>query len=146
MSIYPNEQTYPSITYGLFSLNILVNRKKIKELDNHTVIIVTDEIIDDSLIRKFAEILLLKGCKNIAFCGTDAEEWHQIFEKVDLDVNGFNGADGYEDFAVMWCFNDIENLPDELYSCWNEVLILCSSMSVLKECRAIIAESIDPVF
>jgi hypothetical protein len=100
----------------------------------------TDEIIDSSLIMEFAERILKKGCKNVAFCGTCAEEWKQIFDSVDCEVNGFNKYGEYEDFAVMWCFDDMENLPEELSVCWNEVLILCSNLSLLRQCKGIVEE------
>ena len=131
---------FPNITYGIFGSSILVNRKNLKDLSQHTVIIMTDEIIDSSLIMEFAERILKKGCKNVAFCGTCAEEWKQIFDSVDCEVNGFNKYGEYEDFAVMWCFDDMENLPEELSVCWNEVLILCSNLSLLRQCKGIVEE------
>ncbi len=40
----------------------------------------------------------------------------------------------------MWCFNDMESLPEELAVCWNEVLILCSNLSLLRQCKEIVDE------
>ena len=133
-------RTNPEITYGIFGSSILVNKKNLRDLSQHTVILVTDEIIDSTLIEELAEVLLNKGCKNVAFCGTCAEEWKQIFDVVDCEINGFNECGEYTDFAVMWTFEDLEKLPEELSMCWNEVLILCSNMALLRECREIVKE------
>ncbi len=140
MSYMLDKKMYPEITYGIFGSSILVNKTNLRDLSRHTVIIITDEIIDESLIREFAELILKKGCKNVAFCGTCSEEWKQIFDEVDCEVNGFNSCGEYEDFAVMWCFNDMESLPEELAVCWNEVLILCSNLSLLRQCKGIVDE------
>ncbi len=136
--IYTDRLLNQNITYGLFSSSILVNRRNLRDLSSHTVIIVTDEIIDEILIKKTAERILSRGCKNIVFCGTASEEWKRIFDETDREINGFNDVTGYDDFAVMWRFEDIDMLPDEVATCWNEVLILCSNMSLIRECQNVL--------
>ena len=139
--IYTEDTLNQNISFGIFNRRIFDNRKSLRDLSNHTVIIVTDEIIDETLIKELADVILKKGCKNVAFCGTASDEWQRVFDEADRDINGFNDITGYEDFAVMWKFEDIESLVDEVYTCWNEVLILCSNMSLIRECRDILEEA-----
>ena len=63
-----------------------------------------------------------------------------IFDQEDREINGFNDITGYEDFAVTRRIEDIEDLPEEISSCWNEVLVLCSNMSLLRECQRVVNE------
>ncbi len=139
--IYTEDTLNQNISFGIFNRRIFDNRKNLRDLSNHTVIIVTDEIIDETLIKELADVILKKGCKNVAFCGTASDEWQRVFDETDREINGFNDITGYEDFAVMWRFEDVESLGDEVYTCWNEVLILCSNMSLIRECRDILEEA-----
>ena len=125
-----------NITYGVLSSGILANNRSLRDLSNYTVIIVADDATNDALIRNTAETILRRGCKNVAFTGVAADECHSIFEDADRDINGFNDITGYDDFAVMWNFDDIEALPDEVSNCWNEVLILCENMALLRDCQS----------
>ena len=125
-----------NITYGVLSSGILANNRSLRDLSNHTVIIVADDVTDDSLIRNTAETILRRGCKNVAFTGAAADFCHSIFDDADRDINGFNDITGYDDFAVMWNFDGIESLPDEVSTCWNEVLILCENMALLRDCQS----------
>ena len=136
--IYTEDTLNQNISFGIFNRRIFDNRKNLRDLSNHTVIIVTDEIIDETLIKELADVILKKGCKNVAFCGTASDEWQRVFDEADREINGFNDITGYEDFAVMWRFEDVESLTDEVYTCWNEVLILCSNMSLIRECQNIL--------
>lgn len=137
--IIPESTLTQNITYGVLSKGILNNRRDLKDLSDYTVIIVSDEIMDLSLARETADLILSRGCKNIAFCGTAAEELQAVFDEEDRAINGFNDITGYEDFAVMWRFEDPENLYDEITSCWNRVLVLAGNMSLLRQCRDIIS-------
>ena len=92
-------------------------------------------------MKELADVILKKSCKNVAFCGTASDEWQRVFDEADREINGFNDITGYEDFAVMWRFEDVESLADEVYTCWNEVLILCSNMSLIRECQNILEEA-----
>lgn len=139
--IYTEDTLNQNISFGIFNRRIFDNRKNLRDLSNHTVIIVTDEIIDETLIKELADVILKKGCKNVAFCGTASDEWQRVFDEADREINGFNDITGYEDFAVMWRFEDVEALADEVYTCWNEVLILCSNMSLIRECQNILEEA-----
>ena len=139
--IYTEDTLNQNISFGIFNRRIFDNRKNLRDLSNHTVIIVTDEIIDETLIKELADVILKKGCKNVAFCGTASDEWQRVFDEADREINGFNDITGYEDFAVMWKFEDIESLVDEVYTCWNEVLILCSNMSLIRECQNVLEEA-----
>ena len=139
--IYTEDTLNQNISFGIFNRRIFDNRKNLRDLSNHTVIIVTDEIIDETLIKEIADVVLGKGCKNVAFCGTASDEWQRVFDQADREINGFNDITGYEDFAVMWRFEDIDSLPDEVYTCWNEVLILCSNMSLIRECQNALSEA-----
>ncbi len=49
---------------------------------------------------------------------------------------------GYEDFAVMWGIEDTDTLAEEVSTCWNEVLILCSNMSLVRECQELLKEAV----
>lgn len=123
-----------NITFGLIGRGILGSNKSLRDLANHTVIIVSEEIMDESVIRETADVILARGCKNVAFCGEASEDLRSIFDEEDLEING------YEDFAVMWGIEDACSLADEISACWNEVLILCSSMSLVRECREALCE------
>ena len=72
--IYTEDTLNQNISFGIFNRRIFDNRKSLRDLSNHTVIIVTDEIIDETLIKELADVILKKGCKNVAFCGTASDE------------------------------------------------------------------------
>ncbi len=40
----------------------------------------------------------------------------------------------------MWGIEDIDSLAVEVSTCWNEVLILCSNMSLVRECQESLKE------
>ena len=105
------------------------------------MIIVADELEDESLIKSLAEEILARGCKNIALCGEASDVLQYIFDQKDREINGFNDITGYEDFAVIRRFEDPGQLPEEIEMCWNEVLVLCGDMSLLRKCRTIIMEN-----
>ena len=140
MFLYPEQTIYSNVTYGLLGSTFFANKKSLRDLSGHTVIIVTDEYIDDNLSRAAADMILRRGCKNIVFCGETSEEMQEIFEQEDREINGFNDITGYEDFAVTRRFEDIEELPEEISMCWGDVLVLCSNMSLLRECRRVVCE------
>lgn len=128
-----------NITFGLIGRGAAAGRKNMRDLSDCTVIVVADEIQDESSVRATAEMVLSAGCKNVAFCGDAGEDLRYAFEKADREISGFNDATGYDDFAVMWGIEDKDALAEEVSACWNEVLILCDSMSILKECRELVA-------
>ena len=125
-----------NITYGIIGRGILGSNRNLRNLSNHTVIIACDDIMDESVIRETADVILTRGCKNVAFCGEASEDLRTIFNEEDLEING------YEDFAVMRGIEDIEDLAEEVSTCWNEVLILCSNMSLVKECQESLREAV----
>ena len=133
--MFTEQLTSQNITYGIVGRGILGSNKSLRTLSNHTVIIVADEIMDESIIRETADVILNRGCKNVAFCGRASEDLRTIFNEEDIEING------YEDFAVMWGIEDIDSLADEVSTCWNEVLILCSSMSLVRECQELLKEA-----
>ena len=45
--IYTEDTLNQNISFGIFNRRIFDNRKNLRDLSNHTVIIVTDEIIDN---------------------------------------------------------------------------------------------------
>lgn len=137
--IYP-EQITSNVTYSLIGKKAIVG-KRLHDLSSHTVIIIADELEDEMLIKNIADDILIRGCKNIAFCGDASEEIQDIFDQEDREINGFNDVSGYEDFAVTRRFEDIEQLPEEIAMCWNEVLVICGDMSLFRECQNIIEES-----
>ena len=102
------------------------------------MIILADEIIDDNLSRAVADRILENGCKNIVLYGGYSEELQDIFDREDREINGFNDITGYEDFAVIRRFEDLDELPDEIEMCGNEVIVLCSDMSLLRESRRLL--------
>ncbi len=138
--LYQEQTICSNVTYGLFNRTAIANRKDLRDLSGHTVIIVSDEMVEDSLSREIADLILKRGCKNIVFCGESSEEMQDIFDHEDREINGFNDVTGYEDFAVTRRFEDLEELPEEISMCWNEVLILCDSMTLLRECQRIISD------
>lgn len=143
MFLYPEQTICSNVTYGLLGTAFFANKKNLRDLSGHTVIIATDEFIDDNLSRAAADMILGRGCKNIMFCGETSEEMQDIFDQEDRERNGFNDITGYEDFAVTRRFEDIEDLPEEISACWNEVLVLCSNMSLLRECQRIVSEDMN---
>ena len=142
MFLYPEQTICSNVTYGILGTTFFANKKSLRDLSGHTVIIVTDEFVDDNLSRAAADLILRRGCKNIVFCGEYSEEMQDIFDEEDREINGFNDITGYEDFAVTRRFEDIEDLPDEISMCWGNVLVLCSNMSLLRECRKIVNEEV----
>ncbi len=131
---YQEQTNSSNITYAVLSRNV-ISKKKLYNLSNYTVIIVTDEMTDANLMRDTAEEVLKRGCKNIVLGGMEAEEWQDVFEQKDCELNGFNDITGYEDFAVIRRFDDLEELPEEISMCWGEALVLCSNMALLRECQ-----------
>ncbi len=129
-----------NITFGVAGTAVLTSNRKYRDFSNLTVIIVSEDIVDENLMKETADAVLSRGCKNIAFCGAYSPEWRRVFENRDRELNGFNDVTGYEDFAVMWGYEDLEDMAEGLCSCWNEVLILGSSMAVLRKCRAALKE------
>ncbi len=127
--VYTDLTTRQNISFGMFGRGTLGSRKDLRDLSNHTVIVVADEIMDEFMVKAAADMILTRGCKNIAFCGEASEDLRTIFSEEDLEING------YEDFAVVWGIEEIEELAEEVSNCWNDVLILCGNMSVLKECQ-----------
>jgi len=134
------EQITSNVTFSLIGKRAIAG-KRLHDLSGHTVIVIADELEDEALIKGIADDILIRGCKNIAFCGKVSEEMQDIFDQEDRDINGFNDFTGYEDFAVTRRFEDIEQLPEEIEMCWNEVIVLCGDMSLLRECRNIIREN-----
>ena len=130
-----SQTTDQNITFGIAGKAALGSGRKYRDLSNHTVIIVSDDIMDDNLMKETANIVLSRGCKNIAFCGESSDDWRRVFEEQDREINGFNDITGYDDFAVMWGYEDIDDMAEGLSSCWNEVLILCSNRTLLSECK-----------
>ncbi len=138
--LYSDKTICSDITYGILGTTVFAGKKSLKDLSGHTVIIITDEIMDDNLTREAADQILSRGCKNIVFCGEFSEEVRDIFDQEDREINGFNDITGYEDFAVTRRFEDIEDLPEEISMCWGSVLVLCSNMSLLRECQRVVNE------
>lgn len=135
--LYPEQTICSNVTYGLLDTKFFANKKSLRDLSGYTVIIVTDEFIDDNLSRAVADLILGRGCKNIMFYGETSEEMQDIFDQEDREINGFNDITGYEDFAVTRGFEDLEDLPEEISVCWGEALVLCDNMSLLRECQRI---------
>jgi hypothetical protein len=79
-------------------------------------------------------VILTRGWKNIALCGDAMEDLRAIFDEEDLEING------YEDFSVMWGIEDVNDLGMEVSSYWNEVLILCGNMSLVRRCQESLKE------
>lgn len=140
MFLYPEQTICSNVTYGILGTSFFANKKGLRDLSDHTVIIVTDEIVEDNLSREVADLILRRGCKNIVFGGESSEEIQDIFDQEDREINGFNDITGYEDFAVTRRFEDLEELPEEISMCWGDVLVLCSNMSLVRECQKIITE------
>ncbi len=136
--LYQDNTICSNVTYGLFGTAAFDNKKSLRDLSGHTVIIVTDEIVDVKVCRDVADLILGRGCKNIVFSGESSDEIQNIFDREDREINGFNDVTGYEDFAVTRRFDDLDDLREEITMSWGETLVLCSSMSLLRECRAIV--------
>ena len=137
--LYTDNTIKQNITFALAGKRALSDRRDLRDLSNHTVIIICNDDSDYQLIRETAEIVLTRGCKNVAFCGDASFTWRSTFEDLDQDINGFNDITGYDDFAVMWGIEDMDCLEDEVASSWNEVLILCTDMSTIRDCRNALA-------
>ena len=63
MFLYPEQTICSNVTYGLLSTTFFANKKSLRDLSGHTVIIVTDELANDNLSRAAADIILRRGCK-----------------------------------------------------------------------------------
>ena len=122
--LYPEQMVSSNVTYGIVNRAALAGKKSLRDLSSYTVIIVAEGFTEYNLIRDMADLILTRGCKNITFCGDASEEWQDIFDQEDREINGFNDITGYEDFAVTRRIEYIEDLPEEISSCWNEVLVL----------------------
>lgn len=138
--LYQEQTICTNVTYGLLGTTFFSNKKSLRDLSGHTVIIVTDEFIEDNLIRATADLILRRGCKNIVFCGELSDEIQEIFDQEDREINGFNDITGYEDFAVTRRFDDLDDLPEEISMCWGQVLVLCNNKPLLRECQRIVSE------
>ncbi len=138
--LYPEHTICSNVTYSILGRTLCAGRKNMRDLSGCTVIIITNEIVDDNLSRALADQILNGGCKNIVLSGECSEEMQAIFEQEDREINGFNDVTGYEDFAVIKRFEDLDELPEEIEMCWNEVIVLCSDRALLKECRRIVEE------
>ena len=136
--LYQDQTTYSNVTFGIFGSSFFSGKRNLRDLSGHTVIILADEIIDDNLSRAVADRILENGCKNIVLYGGYSEELQDIFDREDREINGFNDITGYEDFAVIRRFEDLDELPDEIEMCGNEVIVLCSDMSLLRESRRLL--------
>ncbi|WP_026653672.1 hypothetical protein [Butyrivibrio proteoclasticus] len=134
-----------NITFAIAGSSISSNKKIPGNLSDYTVIIVSKELTDQSHISEAADTILTRGCKNIAFCGESSQEWRPIFDAKDASLNGFNDITGYDDFAVMWGIESIDDLPHEVSTSWNQALILCDNMSTVKACQEVLKEE-QPIF
>ena len=138
--LYPEQTMRTDVTYAVIGAGALSCRKGLADLSGHTVIIITNDMADESVARTLADRILGRGCKNVLFCGESSEEMQDIFDEEDREINGSDDIPGYGDFAVLRRFEDIDELPEEIEMCWNEVIVLCSDMSLLRECRRIVQE------
>ncbi len=136
--LYQDNTICSNVTYGLLGTAALTNKKSLRDLSGHTVIIIADELVDSKVCRDVADLILSRGCKNIIFSGESSEELQDIFDREDREINGFNDVTGYEDFAVTRRFEDLDDLQEEISMCWGETLVLCSNMSLLRECQTIV--------
>ena len=137
--LYP-EQVTSNVTYNLIGKRAIAG-KRFRDLSSCTVIIIAEDLEDEALLRNLADEILTRGCKNIVFGGGVSEEMQYIFDQEDREINGFNDITGYEDFAVTRRFGDLEQLQEEIEMCWNEVLVLCSDIAILRECQSIVQEN-----
>ncbi len=136
--LYQEQTISSNVTYGILGHANLLGEKKFRDMSGYTVIIVSDDFVDDNSVRNVADIILKRGCKNIAFCGESSELIQEIVDQEDREVNGYNDVTGYDDFAVTRKFEDIEDLSEEIEMCWGEVLILCTDIRILRECQDIV--------
>ena len=58
MFLYPEQTICSNVTYGLLGTTVFANKKSLRDLSGHTVIIVTDELANDNLS-------LLRECQRI---------------------------------------------------------------------------------
>ena len=57
MFLYPEQTICSNVTYGLLSTTFFANKKSLRDLSGHTVIIVTDELANGNLSRAAADIV-----------------------------------------------------------------------------------------
>lgn len=139
--LYTDNYLRYNVTYEILGKRSFYNNKNYGDMSGYTVILITDDMAENTFIRNMADLILTRGCKNIVFCGENSEEWQDIFDLEDQEINGFNDMTGYEDFAVTRKFEDLEDLPDEIESCWNDVLIICGNRQIMLDCREILEEA-----
>ena len=140
-SMFLDHTKEQDITFGIAGKGVLDNSKKFRNMCNQTVIIITDEYVSEDVIRDLADTIFARGCRNVAFCGAASDEWQSIFCQEDRELNGFSDQYGNSDFAILWKFEDLDCLAEIVERCWNEVLILCSNLSLIRECRTILNEN-----
>ena len=93
------------------------------------------ESVPDDRIREYARILIKSGCRDYAFCGVEADKWHRLFDLTDIEI-----TEDDEDFSTTWNIEGIEQLPDRLCICNDDVFIFCTDHGTVCECQRLIAE------
>ena len=59
MFLYPEQTICSNVTYGLLSTTFFANKKSLRDLSGHTVIIVTDELANGNLSRQLRTLFLI---------------------------------------------------------------------------------------
>ena len=124
-----------NIQFGIYGADIIKDRLK---RDGYTAIFVITESVPDERIREYAKILIKGGCRDYAFCGVEAEKWHRLFDLADIEI-----TEEDEDFSTTWNIEGIEQLPDRLGICNDDVFIFCADPATVCECQRLIAEQYE---
>ncbi len=127
------EQYCPNIRFGIFEQDIQENRMNLK---GYTVLAVMSESVPDDEIQRYARILIQSGCRDFGFCGIEKAKWHNLFDQTDIDI-----TENDEDYSTTWEIGSIEELPDELCICQNDVFIFCTDFEIVRKCHQAITEN-----
>lgn len=122
-----NKLWCPNIRFGTFERDIKGNHMK---LDGFTVILVMSEPVSDEIVLEYARILIRSGCRDYGFCGVEGDKWHNLFDLTDIDI-----TEDEEDYSTTWGIDSIEELPDQLCICKEEIFILCTDDETVKRCH-----------
>lgn len=128
-----SELNCPNIRFGTFELDINKDGAKMK---GFTSIFVIAEEVSDETIKKYASILIGKGCRDFAFCGVQSDRWHCLFDDVDIAM-----ADSEDDYANTWSIDNIEEIPDSLCICQEDVFIFCTDYGLVRKCHSAIVDA-----
>lgn len=124
------ELNCPNIRFGTFKMDIKEDGSR---MDSFTSILLISNEVSEEEIRAYAKTLISRGCRDFAFCGLNANKWHTIFDEVDISI-----TKSKEDYATTWSIETLDEVPDSLCICKENVFIYCSDYELVRKCHSVI--------